>query len=275
MNIAHSLLKSLNREKRQIMDDDNPASPHETPWSRVRRSLSSGKRGWIVAAAAALMCAVIGVSVAYATDAPTTAASPSAPAGQAAPDGGAGPRGGGSNARSAPSAGGSVGTVSSVSASGFTMSTSTGTKVTVNGTASTAYQDGTKSTSASAVTTGTAVLVLGTTDGSTITAAQVIVQPNDGASTSSAAGVTPFERGAPSTSKEVGQIPSAYSEGSGTIVGATAANKATQAALAAYPGGVVNRVVQLSSGDYEVHNVGVSWPHHIFVNQDFTVVGAN
>jgi hypothetical protein len=55
----------------------------------------------------------------------------------------------------------------------------------------------------------------------------------------------------------------------------TTANKATQAALASYPGGVVDRVVKLSNGEYEVHNIGVNWPHHIFVNQDFQVVGAN
>jgi hypothetical protein len=54
----------------------------------------------------------------------------------------------------------------------------------------------------------------------------------------------------------------------------TAADQATKAALAAYPGGVVDRVVQLSDGEYEVHDIGVNWPHHIFVNQDFTVVGA-
>jgi hypothetical protein len=52
-------------------------------------------------------------------------------------------------------------------------------------------------------------------------------------------------------------------------------NKATEAALAAYPGGVVDRVVQLSNGDYEVHTIGVNWPHHIFVNQNFKVIGAN
>jgi hypothetical protein len=261
------------------MTDNSPTSPHE---ASTTSAWASRRRGWIVAAAAALMCAVIGGSVAYATNAPTPAASPSAPsapAGQGAPGGGAaggaGPGGGGSNARSAPSAGGSVGTVSGLSASGFTLSTSTGTKVTVKATASTTYQDGTNPTSASAVTNGTPVLVLGTTDGSTITASQVSVRPDDGGATASAAGVTPFQRGAQSTAKEVGQIPSSYTEGSGTIVGATAANKATEAALAAYPGGVVNRVVQLSSGEYEVHNVGVSWPHHIFVNQDFTVIGAN
>ena len=60
-----------------------------------------------------------------------------------------------------------------------------------------------------------------------------------------------------------------------SAVSGAAANKATEAALAAYPGGVVDRVVQLSNGEYEVHNIGVNWPHHIFVNQSFKVVGAN
>jgi hypothetical protein len=111
----------------------------------------------------------------------------------------------------------------------------------------------------------------------TITATQVIVQApgTSGSATSSAAGVVPFQRGAPSTSKQVGQIPANYTQGSGTIVGGTTANQATEAALAAYPGGVVDRVVQLSDGEYEVHNIGVNWPHHAFVNQDFKVVGAN
>ena len=105
----------------------------------------------------------------------------------------------------------------------------------------------------------------------------IILQPTSGggSTTSSTAAVVPFKRGAPSTSKQVGQIPANYSQGSGTIVGGTQASKATEAALAAYPGGVVDRVVQLSNGEYEVHNIGVDWPHHIFVNQDFKVVGAN
>jgi hypothetical protein len=163
-----------------------------------------------------------------------------------------------------------------MSTSGFTMSTSAGQKVIVNETSSTEYQNGTSSTSASAITTGEPVLVLGTTSGTTITATQVIVQPTGdfGSAASSAAGVIPFQRGAPTTSKQVGQIPSNYSQGSGTIVGGTTANKATEAALAAYPGGIVDRVVQLSNAEYEVHYIGVNWPHHIFVNQDFKVVGA-
>jgi hypothetical protein len=96
-----------------------------------------------------------------------------------------------------------------------------------------------------------------------------------GAAASSTAGVVPFQRGAPTTAKQVGQIPANYTEASGTVVSGTPANQATQASLAAYPGGVVDRVVQLSTGEYEVHNIGVNWPHHVFVTQDFKAVGAN
>jgi hypothetical protein len=184
--------------------------------------------------------------------------------------------GGGSNARSGPAAGGSSGTVESLSPSGFTISTSAGQKVTVNEASSTTYRKGASPASASAVANGQSVLVLGTTDGTTIAASEVIVQATDGGeSASSAAGVVAFQRGAPSTSKQVGQIPANYSEGSGTIVSGTEASKATEAALAAYPGGVVDRVVKLSNGEYEVHNIGVNWPHHIFVDQGFNVVGAD
>ena len=141
-------------------------------------------------------------------------------------------------------------------------------------TSSTTYEKGTKSASASAVTKGATVLVLGTTDSTTITAKQVIVQTTTSES-KTASQVVPFKRGAPSTSKTVGQIPASYKQGTGTIVSGTTANKATKAALAAYPGGIVDRVVKLSNGEYEVHNIGVNWPHHVFVNQDFKVVGAN
>jgi hypothetical protein len=184
--------------------------------------------------------------------------------------------GGASNARSGPAAGGTVGTVSALSTSGFTLSTSTGQKVTVKEASATAYKKGSSSTGVSAITAGEPVLVLGTTSGTTITATQVIVQPSGsgGSASSSAAKVVPFTRGAPDTAKQVGQIPANYTEGSGTIVSGTAANQATAAALAAYPGGVVDRVVKLSNGEYEVHYIGVNWPHHVFVNSDFKVVGA-
>jgi hypothetical protein len=212
-----------------------------------------------------------GIVTATSGSSPAAAGSSSAAAGS----GGFRAGGGGSNARSGPAAGGASGTVGSVSASGFTMTTSAGQKVTVGEASSTTYQKGTNPASVSAITTGEPVLVLGTTSGTTITATQVIVHPaSSGTAASAAAKVVPFQRGAPAASKQVGQIPANYSEGSGTIVSGTAANKATEAALAAYPGGVVDRVVKLSNGEYEVHYIGVNWPHHVFVSQDFKAVGA-
>jgi hypothetical protein len=89
-----------------------------------------------------------------------------------------------------------------------------------------------------------------------------------------AAKVIPFQRGQPGVSKVVGQVPANFNPGTGTIITGTAANKAKTAALVAYPGGTVNRVVMLSDGEYNVHMIGVSWPHHVFVNKDFKVVGA-
>ncbi len=187
---------------------------------------------------------------------------------------GTGPGNGGSNARSGPAAGGAAGTVGTVSTPSFTLSTSAGQKVTVDEAPTTTYQKGTSSASASAITTGEAVLVLGTTNGTIITAAQIVVQPASGGGSATSSAVIPFDRGGPTTSKHVGQIPANWSQGSGTIVGGTAANKATEAALAAYPGGIVDRVVKLSDSDYNVHYIGVDWPHHVFVSQDFKVIGA-
>ena len=86
--------------------------------------------------------------------------------------------------------------------------------------------------------------------------------------------VIPFHRGQPSVSKVVGQVPANWSPGSGTIVTGAAANKAKAAAVAAYTGGIVNRVVLLSDGEYTVHMIAVNWPHHVFVSKDFKVAGA-
>ena len=182
--------------------------------------------------------------------------------------------GSGSNARSGPAAGGSIGTVSSVSTSGFTLTTSAGQKVTVKETSSTKYEKGNSAASKSVVRKGATALVLGTDNNTTITATKVTVGPPK-PNSKTASQVVAFNHGTGNTSKTVGQIPASYKQGIGTIVTGTTANKATQAALLAYPGGVVDRVVQLSNGQYEVHNIGVNWPHHIFVNQDFKVIGAN
>ena len=105
---------------------------------------------------------------------------------------------------------------------------------------------------------------------------------NSGSSSSSASGATsaatakviPLHRGEPTPSKMVGRVPSSFRPGTGTIVTGTAAEKAKAAALAAYPGGAVNRVVLLSNGEYNVHVIAVNWPHHVFVNSEFKVIGA-
>jgi hypothetical protein len=94
------------------------------------------------------------------------------------------------------------------------------------------------------------------------------------ATTPTAGKVVPFQQGKPTPATPVGQVPANFTDGSGTLVTGTAADKAKAAAQAAYPGGTVNRVSVLSNGQYNVHMIGVNWPHHIFVNQSFQVVGA-
>jgi hypothetical protein len=249
---------------------NNPSSPRRP---LVRRMLSN-RSGWIAAAA---LTAVIGLSGCAAT---STAATPSATATATASAAGHGMPGGsgsGSNARSGAAEGGSSGTVSDVTSSGFTLTTSAGQKVTVKSSSSTTYENGTTAATASAITTGASVLVLGTVDSTTITATQVTVQTTSPASSTSYTPSTPapFKQGSPSAAQSNGQIPTDYTEGEGTIVSGSAADQAAEAALAAYPGGVVDRVVKLSDGEYEVHYIGVNWPHHIFVSTSFTVLGAD
>ncbi len=246
------------------------------PSRRLTGSIVAGVAAIVVAGGSyGIVSATASSGSAPASTSPPSASSGSAPASTSLPSASSGSTGGGSNARSGPAAGGASGTVRSVSTPSFTLSTSAGQKVTVKETSGTIYQKGTGSASASVVAAGQPALVLGTTSGTTITATQVIVQPTSGGPAPAPAGkVVPFQRGAPTTSRQVGQIPVNWSQGSGTIVGGTAANRATEAALAAYPGGVVDRVVTVSNGEYSVHYIGVNWPHHVFVSQDFRVVGA-
>ena len=162
-----------------------------------------------------------------------------------------------------------------MSGSGFTLTTSGTNEETIKEASSTTYEDGTSPASASAVTTGERVLVLGTTDNKTITATQVIVPPPTSNEKSPGGKVKIFSQGTQGSTEKVGTIPSGYTQGTGTIVSGTTANQATEAALGIYAGGVVDRVVSIGGGDYEVHNIGVNWPHHIFENSDFQVIGAN
>jgi hypothetical protein len=72
----------------------------------------------------------------------------------------------------------------------------------------------------------------------------------------------------------VGHVPQGWHSGSGTIITGAAANKAKAVAVAKYPGGTVNRVLKLSDGSYAVHMIKISWPHHVFVSNNFKVTGA-
>jgi hypothetical protein len=149
---------------------------------------------------------IIGATAGNGAGTATTASPSSATSGQPV----SGPAG--SNARSGPAAGGSIGTVGNVSKSSFTLTTSAGQKVTVKKVSSTTYTKRAKKASASAVKRGATVLAVGTTNGTTITASQVIVQPvSVGSATFPVTPVVPFQRGAPSTSMQDGQIPATYS----------------------------------------------------------------
>jgi Domain of unknown function (DUF5666) len=254
-------------------DESRPISQHHPGRAKPpRRRLS--KRILGVGVALCVPALGVGLAACGGTSSSAAATTPSATATQASASTSSTRSGGGSNARSTNAAGGSVGKVTGVSASSFTVSTPTGEKVTVKVSSSTVYDKGTSTAAANAVTKGKTVLVLGKVNSTTITAAQVIVQPAINLSKASAS-VISFKQGSQSASKTVGQVPTSYKQGSGTIVSASAATKATKAALGSYAGGIVDRVVRLSNGEYEVHNIGVNWPHHIFVTSNFKVVGAN
>ena len=236
--------------------------------SKRSKVITSGMAAVVIAGGA------YGIVAATSSSSTTTTASSSS-SGSSHGFAGATGTGSGSNARSGPAAGGSIGTASNVSASGFTLTTSAGQKVTIKEASSTTYEQGTSPASISAVTNGAPVLVLGTTDSTTITATEVIVQPPTSSASNPGGKVIAYSKGTQGASETVGTIPSDYTQGSGTLASGTTADKATEAALDAYPGGVVDRVVELGNGDYEVHYIGVNWPHHIFVNQSFQVIGVN
>jgi hypothetical protein len=74
---------------------------------------------------------------------------------------------------------------------------------------------------------------------------------------------------------QAGQGPQNWRPGTGTIITGAAADKAKAAAVAKYPEGTVNRVLELSDGSYAVHRIGTPSPHHIFVSKDFKVTGTS
>jgi hypothetical protein len=256
--------------------EPSPAGPPQGPSGK--RGLFARKRTLVISAAVAVV-AVAGISiglVATSGSSSSTTASATAVSATGAPFAAGG--GQGSNARTTNEPGGSAGTVSSVSSTGFTLTTTVGEKITVNESSSTTYQDATSgtatSTTASAVATGDGILVLGTVNSTTIAATQVTIEPTGSPYTTASSDVSAEQQGQQNTSQSYGTIPSDYTEGQGTIVDATTSNEAVAAALATYPGGIVDRVVQLGNGDYEVHDIGTNM-HHIFENSSFQVIGAN
>ncbi|HTI66211.1 MAG TPA: hypothetical protein VL460_01550 [Caulobacteraceae bacterium] len=195
--------------------------------------------------------------------------------------------------RAPPSIGGIVGTVESLTPTSFVVALSPGRVATVEQSAATVYRNGPKTAKANIVKKGERVVVIGLATvgmrdaGTTVKADLVIAHPatvakanvSEGngarpAGPPGAAGAVPFQAGVAPVERSVGKIPANYVQGEGTIIQGAEANKAIEVALANWTGGVVNRVVKLSTGEYEVHNVGVAWPHHIFVDKSFKYLGA-
>lgn len=87
------------------------------------------------------------------------------------------------------------------------------------------------------------------------------------------AGAAPVAAPAPNQ-RSIGRVPPNWVPGTGTIITGSAARRAEAAALASYPGGIVNRVLRLSDGSYAVHMIMIGWPHHVFVGRDYLVTGA-
>jgi hypothetical protein len=233
------------------------------------------RSGWVIGAGLVSAAAVLaGSGVAAAS---VLSPSPSSAAATAATSAAPAPAPTQTGARSGPADGGATGIIESASSSGFTISTWTGIDATVDETSGTKVKGG----PAKDLRTGESVLVLGLVDagsgGTTITAAQVDLQPggDGGAAAGSKSGVEPFVQGQTGPTKTAGTIPSDYTQGDGTLASGAQAYAAVTAAQAVYPGGIVDRVVELPDGGYEVHNISVAWPHHVFENSHFQVIGAN
>jgi hypothetical protein len=110
-----------------------------------------------------------------------------------------------------------------------------------------------------------------------ITAAQIDVLPHGsdgGEVVGKRDGVLPYDTAANVLNKIVGVWPSDYSVGEGTIISGAEACAAVRNAEALYPGGIIDRVVVLSMGNFALHDDFVEWPHHVFETKNLKVEGA-
>lgn len=247
---------------------------------RTRRFSPKKKISWgvgIAMASAAAVLAGSGVAAAAPSASSASAAAPSsvptcAPVPPGTPNAPIG------TPQSAPADGGATGIITGTSASGFTLQTWTGVNVTVDTSTSTKVKGGPER---DLKATGTSLLVFGlvtsTSGAATITAAEIDIQQHGdgGAAVGKADGVLPSVPGQAAPTTVVGGIPCDYTEGAGTVISGEQAYRAVEAAQAVYPGGVVDRVVELSEGNYEVHNFAILWPHHVFETSNYKVMGAN
>ena len=104
--------------------------------------------------------------------------------------------------------------------------------------------------------------------------AYAIVNSTSSNGASGTANAAPFTPSAPNQ-RAVGHVPQNWHPGTGTIITGAAADKAKAVAVAEYPEGTVNRVLELSDGSYAVHRIATPAPHHIFVSKDFKVTGTS
>ena len=240
-------------------DPSIPSNPAERPHrNRVRRLLEP-KIGRI--AAVAVLAPVMGLSLGLAT---STSASVAQTASSRA----------GSNARSGPAAGGASGTVGGVSKSGFTLTTSAGQKVTVDEEASTKYLKRDQLDLEERRDQGQA-------RPRTRNHQWNHHQGHPGHRAD-------IQRIGYFLGRKGDRLPARrtdHVEASRTVPGQLDARvgdhrqrngrqQGDRGGAGGLPGGVVDRVVKLSDGDYNVHYIGVNWPHHVFLNQDFKVIGA-
>jgi len=93
------------------------------------------------------------------------------------------------------------------------------------------------------------------------------------------AGLDMARQGLPVPARHIGNLNPDWGDAADSrtsIAAGEEADKAIEVAMAApyAAGGLVDRVVKEPDGTFLVHNIGTSWPHHIFVSPDFKLIGA-
>ena len=236
----------------------------------------SSKRSRVIAAGIAAIViggGSYGIVAATSSSATTTASSSTTSSGHGLA-GGSG-TGSGSNARSGPAAGGSVGTVSERVRVRLHADDRTGQKVTIKEASSTTYEKGTSPASSQCRhhrRTGSRAGDDRQHDhhghpGHRGSAQQQRIVPR-GADDRLHQGDAGFDR-------EGRHDPVGLHPGVGDARQRHDRGQGDRSRAGRLPGRRRRPGRELGNGDYEVHNIGVNWPHHIFVNADFQVIGAN